>query len=358
MTRTTSTVLPKLLPILLAPVLVGCSGAEIDFEPVVTLDFTDAPSLPIEGGFFAATPGLDRFAFVNRRIPAVVMIFDGEGRYVGSVGEGGEERGQNMGIRALAFDTAGSLWTFHGRDSRADVFDAELRYRRTVDLPESLRVREAFGLDDGRIFFYGRGRLEAAGWTVGPSGLTRPMTVSPYAGELPGPIKDVPVTTDGASRVWDSRIYDYLVREWTLEESGSSVSSSYSLDPAWFDGRFPYDVLERFGARLDTAGASLTSLGYDPDHEVLWVTGGTPASNVDVDEVGRFFTGQRQPDERQLANLLGDQIIDAIDLTTGERIASRRFDRVEYVLKGPLAYRVVMDELGKASIEISRPVVR
>jgi hypothetical protein len=315
----------------------------VDFLAAGLVDFALAPTLPSIDGLLLAAP--DRgYVFVDRSVRHEVLVFDGGGRYRTKFGALGDGPGEFDRIGSLAFDSADTLWVASHGGNRLDLFGPDLEFARSlrtevsiqtmVPGPDGLAVAAADGLE-GQVGVMGReGHIDVLWRDSVPRGSGFPAGVTALAS-----------SDDGT--IWFAEEYAYRV--WRIGPGASPVQI-LGVAPAWFEARYPDDVMERF--RINDRGSMITDLRVDGRAGVLWVTSAIPASGVTVDDLEPLFEDPQAFRDEIMVALL-DHVVEAYDLTSGRRIGGGPGQpSVSY--RSPLLYRLT----GPETMEIVSLTVR
>lgn len=318
-----------------------CSDC-VDFRAVGLVDFASAPTLPSGGGLLLATPD-SAHLFVDPAVRHEVLVFDGEGHYRTRFGALGDGPGEFDRIGALAFDSADTLWVASRGGHRLDLFGPDFRFARSlrpevsiqtiVPMPQGMAVAAADGLE-GQIGIMGQnGRVDVLWRDSVPRGSGFPAGVTALAS-----------SDDGT--IWFAE--DYAYRVWRIRP-GEGPVQVLGEAPAWFEAKYPDDVMERF--RINDQGGMITDLRVDDIAGVLWMTSAIPAEGVTVGELEPLFEDPESFREEIMVALL-DHVVEAYDLTSERRIGVGPGEsNVSY--RSPLLYRIG----GPETMEVVAPIL-
>ncbi|MCI0436518.1 MAG: 6-bladed beta-propeller [Gemmatimonadetes bacterium] len=318
-----------------------CASCRIAATPVLQLDFTGAPSLPD----MATTVALDAnhltFAVVASQARTEFMLFDADGRFLRTIGTGGDGPDEYARIDDLAFDATDSLWVFDGGNARADVFGPDFVRVRSVPLVG--RFRGVVALHDGSFAVPGGGAT-VEGVSFQARRLWRDGTTEPFAPAASDRAlgEDVVLAHGGRDEIWLTPARVYSIETWTLD--GSHLQTLERLPP-WFVSVDPAR-LAAFQGLMDVRPAILDLAGDAAGH--VWVIGGvldpdapdpaTSAGRTDVN-IDEWF----------------DTVIEVVDHGTGKPVISDRFDFAPPAwLRDGIVARFVIDIMGTPGIEIMR----
>jgi hypothetical protein len=247
----------------------ACTACRIVLEPVVRLDFRDAPgSLSARHGSFqiAHSSDLSRFLVRTDRV-ALPMVFGGDGRFIATLGTEGTGPGEytRAGARALVIDGSDSLRVY--TSGRADVYGPDLILGRSYAVQ---RPRAVAALPDGGLLIQAGGAtpifevLDAAG---APASRMRSGDSLDF--EPPGRL--FAVAPSGG--FWVARFNDYDLLHVSL--AGDTLARHRPHSDWW---RAP-DLDDAAAGFLDPRPALL---GLSADDHVVWVFAGITVPDAEV----------------------------------------------------------------------------
>lgn len=318
----------------------------VAFEQFLSLEFEDAPTLPSEGGLVARDHVNGEIAFVDRRVPYEIIIFSEEGEPVEVLGRRGDGPGEYDQIRSMAFDGQGRLWLVSQGGMRADVLTAErdLEHsfaldRRVVNirpLGEAPMLAVTDGVD-GPALAYLRpgGHLDPLDWVPG----------SHVDSEL------IAITTDGADRYWVTVPHEFTVFRGDVHGGWGELELA---EPEWFGATYSQAFQEEFEGMMDTRGATILLLEHDPEENLLWITSGVPAGEVDTSRLRQSLESGDPEALRGLAAMVVDHVVVGVEADAGTVVGDGRFDFRAISRASPWQYEVSGDH---ESIVLTRPTV-
>ena len=319
----------------------GCTTCRITVTPVLQLDFTEAPALPDPASIVTLDANHERFAVLASGSRTAFMVFDADGRFLQTVGIGGDGPDEFGRIDDIVFDATDSLWVFDGGNARADVYGPDLVRVRSVPLDGPLHG--VIALDDGTLAIFGGGAT-LEGLPYRARLLHRDGTIEPFApaGSDRALGEQGVIGAAGPAAVWLTALHEYAVERWSTRSTRQSV---ITRAPAWFTPPDPVliskyaevtdarpailDVIEDAAGRLWVIAGVLDAKAPDP-------TTASGRTDVNIDE---YF----------------DTIIEIVDADSATLVTSARFDfSPPAFLRDGLFYRFVIDMMGTPGIEITR----
>ncbi|MEX2529229.1 MAG: hypothetical protein WD960_00520 [Gemmatimonadota bacterium] len=302
------------------------------FEEVLTLGFEDAPTLPSEGGLIARDHVNGVLAFVDRRVPYEVIVFSENGEPLEVLGRRGDGPGEYDQIRSMAYDGNGRLWLISQGGMRADVLtpDREVEHSFTLDR----RVVNIRSLGEVPMLAVTEGGEGPALAYLRSDGRLDPLEWGPAAhvdSEL------IAITTDRTERYWVTVPHEFKVFRGDVHGNWAELDLA---EPEWFGTTYSQAVQEELAEMLDTRGATILLLEYDPDQDLLWITSGVPVSDVDASRVRQSIESGDPEVLRGLVSMLIDHVVVGVESEAGSMVADGRFDLRAISWASPWQYEV------------------
>lgn len=320
----------------------SCPGCEIALEPVLTLGDPDGPGM-LEGAFNNVRVDSRGRYYVFAVGSPYFWVFDESGEILRRVGRAGQGPGEFGMIGEIIVDPSDSLFVMDPALGRMTVFSPDYRPVRSVAVGPLAR---------GQGLFLGTQMVINAGIHT-PDRIGYPLHLVNRNGEV---VASFGSLTDGAYRadlrevldsrelgaskgdsIWVGRINQYVIERWLAT---GEIVDAMQREPQWFPAWWapeadadspPVPLLVDLSQRGDTLWVLIKVAGED------WRSG--------VEPDGRLARVTDRDAYR-------DAILEAIDLTRGEVLASRRFTQLlDTFLDGAMVARNDTDELGN-------PVVR
>jgi len=269
--------------------------------------------------------------------PDEVLLFDSSGVFSAVVGREGSGPGEFEDISAIFFDAADTLWVVSRRGARIDLFDPELEWAR--GMPLETRISSAVPMSDGRVLGIASSQGGAQLALITREGAIErvPSPVLPH-----GPPQLFPLVSDGAERFWVAEPHSYRVWMGTLAGEASLLIDE---TPGWFVEDYSDEIKTEFSDLIDTEGATILSLSFDPDSGVIWIISGIPSSGLEADFLRSAFSEMDASVLAELPARMIDHVIHGVEVSSGAHYAEGRFDYLGLRPGQNLIYGVTADAL-------------
>lgn len=323
----------------------GCTDC-IDLRTVVRLDFSSAPTLPSPGGLLAHSPGSGIWTFVDVMVPHEVLVFDSSGAFSRVIGREGTGPGEFEDISAAFFDAADTLWVVSRRGSRIDLYSPELEWTRGMSI--MTRISSAVPMSDGRVLAVASAQGRAQLSLILRDGSIEPV-LSPTL--PPGPPQLFALASDGAERFWVAEPHSYRVWMGALDGDASLLADE---PPGWFAEDFSEEIKAEFSGLIDTNGATILSLAFDPETGVIWIVSAVPSSDLEADFLRSVFSEMEAAALKELPAQMVDHVVHGVEAGSGIHHADGRFDYLGLRPGQGLLYEVATD----AMVHVLQPFQR
>ncbi len=253
------------------------------------------------------------------------QAFDANGHFIRSLGRKGSGPGEFVASDAFAAGPGDSIAVYDGGTRRIQLFDSNLRFGRSLSLPQGivnggvlwLADREMFAVSGPRaspedisytIHFYGRDGVHRR--SIAESSI--PMVPPSNGSELyrllqPLPNGDVlSVSFEGA----------YTIEIWNIDTG--KLRQRWVRDSPWFEVK-----AGPFKSRIVSAQVDSTGL--------LWTLISNPSPDWEKGVSSRVIgSGLHTETLYKITNrdLIADAVIEVIDVRRGELVARARFDKL------------------------------
>ena len=330
------------------PADVSCAECRVELRRVITLDAGSA-----DPGVIGYIPTVARSSSTGTWYAAAtdgarqIGVFDARGRLLRLLGRAGEGPGEYARISRLEIGPGDTLYVYDRSLGRRTIYGPEHDLITIDPLPGGF-FRDVVTLASGRyvasMIFQTTERVGYPLHLVSSNGMIEKsfgVDVPVYPPRDPDGL-DRTIAVDRAGRVWSAHVAQYRLE--VFDPQGRKVAE-YTRDPPWW----------RFESRRERPVVWGIAFDQNAPH-ILWIRISVPAPVGDrpVRPGAAGERGARPSQDRSDAS--HDTILEALDVRSGQIIASRRFEQSFVFNQQGLVSYVRLDDLD-AVLDVYQPVL-